>query len=183
MGLQARPGAARSAPLESEKLPLPVSTDEDEQQKTTRHRERIPRHAIAPFLLLLCLASYLYSTSSLDFPFPRPAPSPVPHFITEGIKQCEIIARPPPNPRPFTDKRGKNDRFVKGTKPTWLKNATLWTGEKGGTEIIYGGDVLLDEGVIRKIGKGDKLEDALALAKGEVDEIDLHGAWLTPGTL
>jgi hypothetical protein len=123
---------------------------------------------------------YLLANTSIDFPWPKPDPLPVPSFVKEGIKQCEVIGRPPPHHKPATEKRKVNDRFVDGTKSVWLRNATVWTGEHGGEEVLYEQDVLLDGGVIRKIGSGD---DIAVLVKGDkdVEEVHLDGAWLTPG--
>lgn len=183
MGLHARPTAQKSA-QDSLQLSNDVEAADDHLDKTQRTTRVWRARLIPSFVALSLLVFWLATTSApLEFPFPKPSPEPskAPRFIKEGIKQCKIIARSPPNPKAFTDKRETNDRFVKGTKATWLKNATLWTGEKGGSEILYGANVLLDGGVIRKISKGDKLEDLVGLLKSGVDEVELNGAWVTPG--
>lgn len=121
-------------------------------------------------LLLACLGLLVIS-KQVDFPWPMP-PSPTPDYIKDGMKQCEIISRPPPHPTPFDKSRTRSDRFAAGTRDVWLKNATLWTGEKGGEEILKGVDVYMSGGVIKHIGK----------VKGEKAEVvDLKGAWVTPG--
>jgi imidazolonepropionase-like amidohydrolase len=127
---------------------------------------------------LVLLFLFLYHNNYLDFPFPRPSPAPPPQFIQDGIKQCEIISRPPPSPKHATEKRKTSDRFVPGTKGVWLRNATLWTGEKDGEEVLYGVGVYLEGGVIRKIGAED---DLASLVKDDAEVVDLHGAWITPG--
>jgi hypothetical protein len=191
MGVASRP-AAKSA-LDVEKAPIlplsDVSSDEDvedvseskDRAKRSRrhgHRRAAFPHWVAPASIVL-LFLYLGRTHfSLDFPFPKPSPAPVPHFIAEGIKQCEIISRPPPSPQHATSKRKLNDRFVPGTKAVWLKNATLWTGESDGEEVLHGVGVLLDDGVIRKIGGED---DIVGMTDDETETVDLHGAWVTPG--
>ena len=86
--------------------------------------------------------------------------------------------------------------FVPGTKPTWLKNGTIWTGASDGEEILKGYDVLLDGGVIRKIGSSEEIQSyigsnpALSSSKQKdgkshtdktIDEVELDGAWVTPG--
>ncbi|EIW67430.1 hypothetical protein TREMEDRAFT_11883, partial [Tremella mesenterica DSM 1558] len=103
----------------------------------------------------------------------------LPQYIKEGIKQCEVISRPPPSHKPFTSRRTRSDRFVPGTRAVWLKNATLWTGEQDGEQVIYGADVLLDGGVIRKVGKGSEF---VKMAKElDAEQVQLNGAWVTPG--
>ena len=130
---------------------------------------------LALLLAFLSLPVALY----FDFPFPGKPPAPVPQYIKDGIKQCEIIARPPPSFKPYDAKRTKSDRFVDGTGAVLLKNATLWTGEKDGEEVLYGASILLAGGVIRKIGSEKEL---LGLAKEiDAEEVELNGAWVTPG--
>lgn len=68
---------------------------------------------------------------------------------------------------------------MEGTRAVWLKNGTVWTGEKGGEEVLYGVDVLMDGGVVRKVGKSEDIKEMVK--KGEVDEVELNGAWVTPG--
>ncbi|KAK8854942.1 hypothetical protein IAR55_003681 [Kwoniella newhampshirensis] len=184
MGLQARNTASRlpSTVNDVEKAPLVVEEEADSVKDRQLSRPFYKHPLSLPIgVLVLLLTSFITHQLDFDFPFPSPKPpsGPLPKFIEEGIKQCEIIARPPPNPKPFDSKRTHSDRFVKGTKPTWLKNGTVWTGESDGTEILYGADVYIDGGVVRKIGKE---EDVAELVRGkEYDEVELNGAWVTPG--
>lgn len=130
-------------------------------------------------LLLFGILTYIVFHKSLgfSFPFPPSPEKPLPKFVKEGIEQCKIISRPSPSFTPYDGGRKESDRFVKGTKGVWLKNGTIWTGNKDGEEILRGYDVLLQGGVVRKVGKGEDWSD---LVKG-VEEVDLHGAWVTPG--
>lgn len=181
MGVQARLSGKPST-KDEESLPLTVGHDEGDQFKD--HRPKRDMVGIL-FRVLMCMsaACYLVAVNPFDFPWPKPSdPLPTPGFIKEGIKQCEVIGRPPPHHKPATASRKFNDRFVEGTKPVWLRNATIWTGEEGGEEVLYGRDVLLDGGVIRKIGSSN---DIASLVKGDkdVEEVQLGGAWLTPGRL
>jgi len=188
MGIQARLTSKPGQGKDEESLPLTTPTSEQDKFKdhspsSIRLYTKIAGGSLALVYLFFCLYSST-SSSGLDFPWPKPEPSaPPPSFIAEGIKQCGIISRPPPHHKHATSERKYSDRFVKGTKATWLKNATVWTGEKGGEEVLYGVDVLLDGGVVRKIGKSDEISEMI---KGkdkhaEVDEVELDGAWVTPG--
>ncbi|KAK6910652.1 hypothetical protein I203_104684 [Kwoniella mangroviensis CBS 8507] len=130
---------------------------------------------------LIYVFSQLGSGLGFDFPFPKPSPAPLPEYIKDGIAQCEIIQRPTPHFKPSNHKRSHNDRYVEGTKSVWLKNGTLWTGEKRGTEILHGVDVLLEDGLIKRIGKGKDLQEWTKGKKAE--EVELGGAWVTPGNI
>ena len=187
MGIQARlttkPGQAK----DEESLPLTSTQESDKFKDHSPSSIRLYTKIAGGSLALVYLFFCLYSSSSstgLDFPWPKPEPSaPPPSFIAEGIKQCKIISRPPPSHKPATGERKYSDRFVKGTKATWLKNGTVWTGEKGGEEVLYGVDVLLDGGVVRKIGKPEEIQEMMKSKdkKDQYDEVELGGAWVTPG--
>ncbi|WRT68226.1 uncharacterized protein IL334_005202 [Kwoniella shivajii] len=135
-------------------------------------------------LLALSFVLWLFAKGTgFEFPFPKPStpPSVTPKFIEEGIRQCEIINRSIPHFEPSSNKRKENDRYVKGTKPTLLKNGTLWTGEKDGHEVLYGVDILIENGLIRKIGKSKDILLSLKERKDAVEEVELNGSWVTPG--
>jgi cytosine/adenosine deaminase-related metal-dependent hydrolase len=60
-----------------------------------------------------------------------------------------------------------------------LLNATVWTGEKDGTEVVRNAAILLDNGIIKGIG-----HVARVLSKPLSQDLviyDLHGSWVTPG--
>lgn len=77
--------------------------------------------------------------------------------------------------------RTVSDRFVKGTGAVLLVNGTLWTGNEGGQEIIQSGCVLLENGLIKSVGRSR--EEVLKSFGGgkDVEEINLGGSWVTPG--
>lgn len=173
MGVQSR----KVAKEDTESLPsLPHHVDEDTSK--TRRRPAFQLNLSSSALILFGLVFFLAKTQlDFDFPFPSKPDKPQPSFIKEGIARCREIARPPPHFKRFNADRKQNDRFAEGTKPVWLKNGTIWTGEKGGEEVLNGWDVLLDNGVVRKISKGEALDDAFK----SVEEVELNGAWVTPG--
>jgi hypothetical protein len=82
--------------------------------------------------------------------------------------------------------RTQSDRFVRGTKPTLLHNARIWTGENNGTQVL-GGDIFIDQGIIRGVGNVNLsafgLEFDAMVARGELDVVDVRGAWVTPGSV
>lgn len=185
MGVQAR--GSRPATKDEGSLPL-TSTDGEGEGFKDHHprREALGRW----FRIVTCSTALLYilvslsQSSNVDFPWPTkpdPTPAPLPSFVKDGMKQCEIIKRPPPNHRRATSDRKVSDRFVEGTKAVWLRNATVWTGEQGGEEVLYETDVLLDGGVVRKIGSSDEIKELVKGKDKDVEEVHVNGAWLTPG--
>jgi len=65
-----------------------------------------------------------------------------------------------------------------------LHNARIWTGEDNGTEIIHG-DVFLDKGIIQGVGNLNlsafRSHISGMITRGELNVVDVHGAWVTPG--
>ncbi len=140
-------------------------------------------------LLLIFLPSlYVLTLAGPYFPRPvEPAPSSktTPEFVVDGLQRCKMTATPRPDLTDFASSRKVNHRFEEGTKPVLLKNGTIWTGEDEGKEIVYGGSVFLDKGLIVKIGSHKDVvahaEDFYGLTKGDYETIELGGKWVTPG--
>ncbi|GAA5966695.1 hypothetical protein JCM3765_007601 [Sporobolomyces pararoseus] len=92
----------------------------------------------------------------------------------QTIDRCEDLDLLPGVPDSFYE-RTASDRFVPGTEPILIRNATVWTGEHEGKEILYNHDILLDKGLIARI------EENIKVTSKEVKVIDAKGAWVTPG--
>ncbi|GAA5986559.1 hypothetical protein JCM5350_001371 [Sporobolomyces pararoseus] len=92
----------------------------------------------------------------------------------QTIDRCEELDLLPDVPDHFYE-RTASDRFVPGTVPILIRNATVWTGEKEGKEVLYNHDILLDQGLITRIGEN------IQIGSKEVKAIDAQGAWVTPG--
>jgi imidazolonepropionase-like amidohydrolase len=185
MGIQAR---RNQRDVEKGSAPEPVVPEHDGLKEHPRQSSSMRLlHALCSLSVGLFVWSSLTGNmpAPLAFPFPK-EPEPLPPFVLDGMKQCKIINRPTPNPHDNTAKRTHSDRFVAGTRPVWLKNGTVWTGEEDGTEVRYSADVWLDGGVVRRIGSSEEMRElSAAAAEGgaDVDEVDLHGAWVTPGII
>lgn len=101
----------------------------------------------------------------------------------QSLERCASLKISAGPPARFHD-RTVSERFVPGTKPTLLHNARIWTGEDNGTEVLQG-DVLIDKGIIQGVGNvnlsafGLDIDDLVA--RGKLDVVDVHGAWVTPG--
>ncbi|RPD56488.1 composite domain of metallo-dependent hydrolase [Lentinus tigrinus ALCF2SS1-7] len=98
----------------------------------------------------------------------------VPLHAEDILEKCRLLEVPPGPPPEFLA-RQRSDRFVPGTRPTLIKNATIWTGGREGFEVVHG-DILLDGGLIRKVGSLDMDLESLSAT-----HIDAQGKWVTPG--
>lgn len=91
------------------------------------------------------------------------------HFA-QGLAKCRAIKRENKHVYASAESRTKNPRFVNGTVPTLFKNGYIFDGENES----FKGDILIDQGLIVKIGRGIK-----ALEGTKV--VDLKGHIITPG--
>ncbi|KAJ6572076.1 carbohydrate esterase family 9 protein [Mycena capillaripes] len=135
----------------------------------------VPRHAKKRVkslqLAFILLAAFSYSLTYLLWP--RSHSETVPINAQAIVAQCEALHLTPGPPDNFHS-RTQSDRFEKGTKPTLIRNATIWTGLDDGNEVIHG-DILIDKGLIKKVGT----VDLRSYANAEV--LDAAGAWVSPG--
>lgn len=102
---------------------------------------------------------------------------PVPQHAYQILTRCAALKTFPGPPADFIA-REVSDRFEPGTNSTLIRNATIWTGARNGTEIIFG-DLLLDGGIVK--GIGDIPDSRIASATGELIVVDANGSWITPG--
>lgn len=142
-----------------------------EDISTTR---RWPRLYLA---VILFAALYYYHAGSGTFQLASSHPLD-PETLAKRehiLAQCKYIKAPAGPPSGFHN-RQQSDRYAPGTKPTLITNATIWTARQNGTEVVNG-DLLLHEGMIKAVGKVP-----LHLSQNlQLDVIDVHGAWVTPG--
>lgn len=100
----------------------------------------------------------------------------VPINAAQIVQQCQALHVLPGPPKNFHH-RTESDRYVAGTPPTLVRNATIWTGRVSGYEVITG-DLLIDKGIIQGVGK---LRKGALEAYKDLVVIDAAGAWVTPG--
>ncbi|KAF5393062.1 hypothetical protein D9757_001113 [Collybiopsis confluens] len=93
--------------------------------------------------------------------------------ILHKCASLNVVPGPPSN----FHSREESDRYVAGTKATLIKNATIWTGNVDGLEVVLG-DLLLDKGIIKAVGRVSTEELS---AYQELTIILAHGAWVSPG--
>lgn len=137
-------------------------------------------------LTLFTVLSILVLTLSSSVPFLFPVPnhslpfSRVPIDVNHILNKCSNL-NTTPSPPPGFYSRARSDRYVPGTKPLLIRNATIWTGRMDGLEVV-GGDVLLEGGIIKKVGRVN--ETAINEISGEgvkYNTVNVEGAWVTPG--
>ncbi|SPO41311.1 uncharacterized protein PSFLO_06793 [Pseudozyma flocculosa] len=134
--------------------------------------------ALLGFLSLASLVSF-HSSSSLDGGY-RPTANPhLQEVFARSLDRCRQVAAPAGPPPGFHD-RTVSDRFEKGTRDILVRNATIWTGEDDGTQVLEGYDVHVSKGIIQKIEKTSHAADRQHADK-DVEVIDAAGRWLTPG--
>lgn len=116
---------------------------------------------------------YLLAAGAVLLVWVRPHRSPNSARLLEAQEQC-YFARAPAGAPPAFSERTVNDRHVRDTRATIIRNATVFTGEA----ILREMDVLLDQGLIQSVSPTShrrRIADAV--------EMDAAGAWLTPGLI
>jgi hypothetical protein len=163
-----------------EKLPTTTVTSSDSPRRNSGRGKKDLRMVLFGVLATLATMTLITSTGPF-FPLPRPAPKPIKEFIKSGLERCEEVRMMPPDTTHFRDNRTVSDRYEHGTKSILLSNGTIWTGGDDGEEIIYGGSVLLKNGVVHKVGKHEELMSSLKGGKEDYEVVQLDGKWVTPG--
>ena len=138
-------------------------------------KPRIP--LFVKLLAFISLASLTFFGYWLSYFPERNYGSQVPFHAAEIQARCRALNTKPGPPSDFHH-RAVSDRFVEGTKNVWIRNATIWTGRLQGLEIIKG-DVFLTNGIIKSVGRIDL--ESMGFDHREVDILDAHGAYVTPG--
>jgi len=158
-----------AASMESDKLPSHFLNHAFVPAQSNRRR-RVP-------LLLLGMLFFIVIQVALTFHSQTPRTSTIPIHAPKMLQKCRHLHTKPSIPPDF-NLRKQSDRYVPGTRATLLRNATIWTGGIKGFEIVEG-DLLLDQGLIKAVGRIDA--NVLEVYKTDLVVTDLEGAWVTPG--
>lgn len=134
------------------------------------HRPMLSRQ----FILLFAVAMCILFSNTLDRG--RSSSVRIPLNAAQIVEKCQSLNITPAPPSNFYS-RSESDRFVPGTRPTLIKNATIWTGRVYGHEIVVG-DLLLDKGIIKEVGE---IKPSVVQSYKKLLVIDANGAWVTPG--
>ncbi|CDO72361.1 hypothetical protein BN946_scf184977.g58 [Trametes cinnabarina] len=158
----------------TEAAKLPMYGIRDVAAPVHSPRRRLMRFVLAALLSVAVVQYLRFFSHSLDLDS-HPVAS-VPLRAQEYLDKCHLLTVKP-GPPPDFHTRTQSDRFVPGTPPTLITNATIWTGRDNGLEVVYG-DLLLHGGIIRRVGhlQQSQLDDYADLAR-----IDAQGRWVSPG--
>ena len=126
-------------------------------------------------MILLSATSQFLTVSTMSWPWDRPL-SKVPFHAAQTLQKCRQLYMKPGPPPDFSS-RTVSDRYVEGTKPVFIKNATIWTGRVSGHEVVRG-DIFLDKGLILEIGS---VSPSLLASYSDLVEYEAQGAWVSPG--
>ncbi len=145
-----------------------------------KHSVNCPRHSsrqrVFKFFIAIVLASGAFTSFNLTLNWKEGYRVHIPQNAERILGRCRSLDKLPGPPSSFYS-RSESDRFVSGTPPTLIKNATIWTGRANGHEVIVG-NLLLDKGIIKGIGV---IEPSVTEAYDDLVKIDVGGAWVTPG--
>lgn len=94
------------------------------------------------------------------------------------LTRCAELQSKPGIPANFYTRRA-SDRLEKETKPVLIRNATIWTGESDGYEIVHG-DIILEAGIIQWVG-GELTAEMSKRFGDDIVIVDADGSYVTPG--
>ncbi|KAJ7253712.1 carbohydrate esterase family 9 protein [Mycena haematopus] len=140
------------------------------KQKTKR---RVKPLQLAVVFLVIISVSYSLTNFLL---WPKSRSETIPINAQAIVAQCKALHLTP-GPSDDFQSRTQSDRFEEGTKPTLIRNATIWTGLADGNEVIQG-DILIDKGLIKKVGSVDK---STLRSYTDIIVLDAAGSWVSPG--
>jgi hypothetical protein len=158
---------------------------EVEMGASSRNKQRAAWPWLAAAILIIYAVSH-YPSSAVSNDF-----GTAPAHAESILAHCATLHDTPVAP---TERRLSSDRFVDGTRPYLIrvskllflhvcsslntpKNATIWTGEDSGRDVVRG-DVLVDKGLIQAIGR---VPNSLVDGRRDLEVLEANGAWLTPG--
>ena len=166
----------------SDKHPPPLTTNPKEHVSTAHHLPQYytltwHRNSLLGRVALVVVATTVVYGLSAVFRYPssRLLAQSTTQYSEDILNRCANRHAAPGSPADDFI-RHVSDRFEPGTRPTLIKNVTLWTGARNGTEIVYG-DIFLDKGLVQGIGY---IPEMLYTGR-DTDVVDAHGGWVTPG--
>jgi hypothetical protein len=138
--------------------------------------------AVATAFVIVSTSFWTFTKFS-GFPsFVEPSHAVTPNFKFNAeakqaiLSRCALLRATPHPPESFHS-REESERFESGTNATLIRNALIFTGRDNGTDVIHG-DILLDKGIVKGIGKisGRVIDNTPNLTI-----VNANGAWVTPG--
>lgn len=139
--------------------------------------KRPQSHGLSRLVLLGAITlTAVYTSLTLAWHWQNVKVTNLPINSEEIVQRCRALSLEPGPPANFHS-RTASDRFVAGTPPTLVRNATIWTGRDSGLEVIKG-DVLFDKGLIQVVGE---ISPSMLRKYTNLVTIEAAGAWVSPG--
>lgn len=151
-------------------------------------KPRIPLTLRSSFLSLLGVVAVVYYLGALttlegsQHHVYQPAAHPyIQSVFSASLAKCQAIDAPVGPPADF-HRRTRSDRAEAHLQDVVIRNATLWTGNADGNEVLYERDILLSQGIIKSIAhtNEDKFLSQVPDA-AKTKRLDAAGRWVTPG--
>ncbi|KAG9849993.1 amidohydrolase, partial [Aureobasidium melanogenum] len=163
-----------------EKEGLPQYSEVVRPWADRRRKRRIFRLVAAT-----CLSYFAYSAYKISANTEKPASLLSATRLQEDFATCAALQR---IPEALSGGREYNKRYVNGTKPVLIQNATVWTGEpisgtsaedarKGKGFAWIQSDVFVEHGLIKRVAPSISLADL----PSDYETFNAHGRQLTAG--
>ncbi|KAI0643970.1 composite domain of metallo-dependent hydrolase [Trametes meyenii] len=152
------------------------SRTEDASPSSLPVTRRLRVRSVVLYAVILLLLTQLFRILGTPHSGSHTILTTAPWHAQESLYKCQALTAEHVSVEDYTSRK-HSDRNVPGTKATLIANASIWTGRGGGLEILKG-DILLDQGLIKRVGRVDRklLEDYQ-----ELHHVDAEGRWVTPG--
>ncbi len=121
---------------------LPIST-----AYPPRRRSSSQRSVFVFFILLAATSTVYYFVRTFG---EHEGSVVIPLDARSILGKCRSLQLKPGPPSDFYS-RAYSDRYQPGTEQVLILNATVWTGNFNGSEVLRG-DVFLDKGIIKAVG-------------------------------
>ncbi|KAH0261869.1 amidohydrolase, partial [Aureobasidium melanogenum] len=163
-----------------EKEGLPQYSEVVRPWADRRRKRRIFRLVAAT-----CLSYFAYSAYKISANTETPASLLSATRLQEDFATCAALQRVP---EALSGGREYNKRYVNGTRPVLIQNATVWTGEpisgtstedarKGKGFVWIQSDVFIEHGLIKRVAPSISLADL----PSDYETFNAHGRQLTAG--
>jgi imidazolonepropionase-like amidohydrolase len=132
-----------------------------------------------------CLSYFAYSAYKISANTEKPASLLSVTRLQEDLATCATLQRVP---EALSSGREYNKRYVNGTKPVLIQNATVWTGEpvhgtsaedarQGKGYAWIQSDVFIEHGLIKRVASSISLADL----PSDIETYNAHGRQVTAG--
>jgi imidazolonepropionase-like amidohydrolase len=163
-----------------EKEGLPQYSEVVRPWADRRRRRRVFRLVAAT-----CLSYFAYSAYKISANTEKPVSLLSAARLQEDFATCAELQRVP---EALSSGREYNKRYVKGTKPVLIQNATVWTGEpvhgtsaedarQGKGYSWIQSDVFIEHGLIKRVASSISLADL----PSDIETFNAHGRQVTAG--